>query len=158
MKDDLISRKEAIDAVCMEWCGVKHQDCRHPYNGEDDYYWCDGCETVLETLPDVPAAQQKRMRGRWERHNTYHCDDTSSFVDPDWRCSECGSQANVNAWFLYDLTNFCPNCGADMRNDIDIAKDILHNAIDNSTWAEDAYPNIKERLHKAVDEYEEKGE
>lgn len=36
-----------------------------------------------------------------------------------------------------------------------IAKKIVHNAIDNTTWAEEAYPGIKERLHKAVDEFEE---
>ena len=60
---DLISRQAAIDAVCMEWCGVKHQDCKHPFDDEnDDYYWCDGCETVLRTLPDLPPAQPEQ---RW---------------------------------------------------------------------------------------------
>lgn len=55
---DYISRQAAIDAVCMEWCNVKHQDCKHPFDEkEDDYYWCDGCETVLRTLPDLPSAQ-----------------------------------------------------------------------------------------------------
>ncbi len=55
MKDDTISRQDAIDAICMEWCNVKHQDCKHK---KDDYYWCDGCETVLQTLPYLPSAQQ----------------------------------------------------------------------------------------------------
>ena len=55
---DLIDRQAAIDATCMEWCGVKHQDCEHPFDIEkDDYYWCDGCETALRTLPDLPSAQ-----------------------------------------------------------------------------------------------------
>ena len=54
--------------------------------------------------------EDKIKTGKWERHNTYHGDDVSGFIDPDWRCSECGEQM-----FLYDLTNFCPNCGADMR-------------------------------------------
>lgn len=26
---DLIDRQAAIDAVCNEWCGVKHQECEH---------------------------------------------------------------------------------------------------------------------------------
>lgn len=56
----------------------------------------------------------KRKTGKWERHNTYHGDDVSGFVDPDWRCSECDRQANVNAWCMYDLTDFCPHCGARM--------------------------------------------
>lgn len=55
---DLIDRQEAIDAVCMEWCNVKHQNCEHPFDVEkDDCYWCDGCETALRTLPDLPSAQ-----------------------------------------------------------------------------------------------------
>lgn len=62
---DLIDRQQAIDAVCMEWCGVKHQDCKHPFDDEeDDYYWCDGCETVLRTLPDLPPAQPEQQHGR----------------------------------------------------------------------------------------------
>ena len=60
---DLIERQAAIDAVCMEWCNVKHQDCKHPFDDEkDDYYWCDGCETVLRTLPDLPPAQPEIIR------------------------------------------------------------------------------------------------
>lgn len=56
--DDLISRQAAIDAVCMEWCNVKHQDCRHPCDFEKyGCYWCDGCETALKTLPGLPSTQ-----------------------------------------------------------------------------------------------------
>lgn len=62
---DTISRQAAIDAVCMEWCGVKHQDCKHPFDVEkDDYYWCDGCETALRTLPDLPSAEPESRR-KW---------------------------------------------------------------------------------------------
>lgn len=71
---DLTERKlvyldEAIDAVCMEWCNVKHQDCKHPFDDEkDDYYWCDGCETVLRTLPDLPSAQpEPKSRQQFEK-------------------------------------------------------------------------------------------
>lgn len=63
------------------------------------------------------SAQPERKKGRWERYNTYHGDDTSGFVDPDWRCSECGRQANISEWFIYDLTNYCPNCGAEMKEE-----------------------------------------
>ncbi len=64
----------------------------------------------IDAMPTI----EERKTGKWERHNTYHGDDVSGFVDPDWRCSECGGQANVNAWCMYDLTDFCPNCGARM--------------------------------------------
>lgn len=64
---------------------------------------------------NIPSVQPERKMGHWKRYNTYHGDDTSGFLDPDWRCSECGGQANINNWFMYDLTDFCPNCGAEMR-------------------------------------------
>lgn len=38
---------------------------------------------------------------------------------------------------------------------LEIARQIVHDAIDNTPMAEDAYPGIKERLHKAVDEVRE---
>lgn len=69
---------------------------------------------ISNMVKDMPTIEE-RKRGHWERHNTYYGDDVSGSIDPDWRCSECGGQANVNAWCLYDLTDFCPHCGADMR-------------------------------------------
>ena len=67
---------------------------------------------ALEVIEALPSAQPERKTGKWERHNIYHGDDVSGYIDPDWRCSECGGQANVNAWCMYDLTDFCPHCGA----------------------------------------------
>ena len=94
--DGLISRQAAIDAVI---------DCMtDKKNGEP----------LTDMLKHLPSAQPERKKGKWEPHNTYHGDDTSGFVDTDWRCSECGKQATVDQWMLYELSNFCPNCGADM--------------------------------------------
>ena len=105
--DDTISRQAAIDAVCMEWCNVKHQDCKHPFDVEkDDYYWCDGCETVLRTLPDLPSAEQERKTGKWVKTG-------QSFVYPDkfrnYMCSECGYDIEKTKY------NYCPHCGAKME-------------------------------------------
>ena len=72
---------------------------------------------TLNRVLEQPTIEPERKMGHWERHNTYHGDDVSGFIDPDWRCSECGGQANVNERFMYDLTDFCPNCGADMRGE-----------------------------------------
>ena len=104
---DLIDRQAAIDAVCMEWCGVKHQDCEHPFDIEkDDYYWCDGCETALRTLPNLPSAQQKH--GKWK---TAYLDHEVMGVRPRiYYCSVC-------CQCIAYPTNFCPNCGTDMRGD-----------------------------------------
>lgn len=70
--------------------------------------------TLRGNIRTFPTIEPERKMGKWERHNTLHGDDVSGFVDPDWKCSECGRQANVNAWCMYDLTDFCPNCGARM--------------------------------------------
>ena len=37
---------------------------------------------------------------------------------------------------------------------VEIAKELVLKAIDNTTWAEDEYPGIKEKLRKAVEEVE----
>lgn len=72
---DCVSRKKAIDAVCIEWCNVKHQDCKHPFDVEkDDYYWCDGCETVLRTLPDLPSVQPEIIRCKDCMHYKFEID------------------------------------------------------------------------------------
>lgn len=67
-----------------------------------------------------------------------------------YTCSNCKTE-----WTTSQIEKmcFCPTCGADMRD----PKDIIHKAIDNTTFAEEAYPNIKEELHKAVDMAESEG-
>ena len=64
---------------------------------------------VKNRLHDLPSAQSERKKGRWV-HDGY---DFPGGVD--WiHCSECGKRGvNVPA----DLSNFCPNCGADMRGE-----------------------------------------
>ena len=102
-EDDVISRQAAIDLIeSIETERLK---------GNVGLIYA----PAIKGLRALPSVQPERKTGHWERHNTYHGDDVSGFIDPDWRCSECGGQANVNAWFMYDLTDFCPHCGADMR-------------------------------------------
>lgn len=90
--DDLISRRATIDAL----------DKLH-YNDRED--WC----FVLDTVEFLPSAQPKK--GKWYK--------LSGMMPPEYtgvyRCSEC------NEWAMRDwkrhtqmLSNFCPNCGADM--------------------------------------------
>ena len=102
--NDCISRADAIRWVKTE--------C-NPY-GKPTLEFESG-KKVIKHLENMPSAQSERKIGHWERHNTYHGDDTSGFLDSDWRCSECGGQAIINNWFMYDLTDFCPNCGAKME-------------------------------------------
>jgi len=117
--DDLISRQAAIDAVCMEWCGVKHQDCKHPFDAEkDDYYWCDGCETALRTLPDLPSAEpekaciakitlsEEQVREAFEKAKSEIVQVLPS-AQTERRCVNCGRTVNNGGWYEDGRTR-CP--------------------------------------------------
>ena len=55
-----------------------------------------------ECIKRVPATQAGRKKGRW------------LCFDPPWyRCSECGAVRENKSF----MENFCPNCGADMRQE-----------------------------------------
>ena len=129
--NDLISRRQAIDAL-------RKMQTYKLFSG-DDMLLIDqaGAQTELMLLP---SAQSEPKRGKW----IYK---TGLITAPTgyWECSEC-----KEGRLLYE-ENFCPHCGADMRT----AEQIVHDAIDNTPMAEDAYPGIKERLHKAVDDMRE---
>lgn len=53
---------------------------------------------LSDALKIVKQMSQERPKGRWVRRTKYYGD-----------CSECGEISSVKS-------NFCPNCGADMRN------------------------------------------
>ena len=93
---DLIDRQQAIEAICMETCGVSLKTER-----------CMVHCTEVQTVEKLPPAQPERIRGRWLRHED---EDGEHYGD---KCSECGE------WYVmpYGKTNFCPNCGAEMRGE-----------------------------------------
>ena len=98
--DDLISRKAAIDAAALsaaEWDGMYVQDI----NGR-----------IRKALEKLPPAQPERKTGRWILY------DKRFPWRQDYKCSECGNYldfSGVNAG--RGQANFCPNCGADMREE-----------------------------------------
>jgi len=58
-------------------------------------------EALRDALSRVPSAQPERKTGRWKGEGM-----------GDYRCSWCGEVSSQQ-------TNFCPNCGADMRGKSD---------------------------------------
>lgn len=97
---DYIKREDALpDAMCV---GIACQECSfliHPVNG--------GCK-LEEFIKALPAADVvERKKGKWIKSN---------IPNEKYVCSECGG-----ACWYYDCkgkvakSNFCPNCGADMR-------------------------------------------
>lgn len=97
---DCISRQAAIDAICTEGTRLER-------NGTvamvEIKQWCVG---ILEALP---SAQPERKTGHWIKTarwgRVYYCNQCRNYLDFDGVNAGRGS------------TNFCPNCGADMRGE-----------------------------------------
>lgn len=81
----------------------------------DEQRWDSGCwiryKMFERILNSMPPAQPERKTGRWV-HDGYDYPHGNDWI----HCSVCGKRGiNVPA----DLTNYCPNCGADMRGETD---------------------------------------
>jgi len=79
-----------------------------PKMDEDGYGWL-GRRGVWQMVADFPAADVVPVRhGRWKKVDDgiyYHME-----------CSVCGCRPLRNIWVEDDeLSLYCPNCGADMR-------------------------------------------
>lgn len=110
--DDLISRKAAIDSIEYHIRRVEE-----PYAlSREDKLVNYGLEVAASCVYNLPSAQE-RKRGRWI--------ETSS--GDHWRCSRCHCRAGF--WFDEEnscgwsmdmsewLSDYCPNCGAEMRGE-----------------------------------------
>lgn len=104
--DDLISRQDAIE----EFYGVKFDE---GYCTEYEIGYNDGIDFAVDRLSVLPSAQQERKKGEWIK--------ATGMMPPEFHgrhcCSECGNFANMEPPFgnREDLSKFCPNCGAYMR-------------------------------------------
>ena len=66
---------------------------------------CEECEAFNKTRLLIP--QPERKKGKWK---------SGTDLEREWcLCSECFHQQ-------WDKTNYCPHCGADMREDAEEAK------------------------------------
>ena len=101
---DCISRQAAIDIVefeCGEWSGL--------------------AKTIAEEIKQLPPAEPKR--GKWIEDKGQQT-LMQNFIERGevWRvCSVCGAGHMIGHKYAIDKAyhdrhhNFCPNCGADMR-------------------------------------------
>jgi hypothetical protein len=78
-------------------------------------HWDGHTEADAETR--LMSLEPEREKGKWIKHERGYW----TFVNkdgerdgwiPDYECSECGSRG----WKYADNMNFCPQCGADMRD------------------------------------------
>ena len=96
--NDLISRQAAIDALHMHLMYRMGTDSNK--------------KRLDEWINNLPSVQPERHKGWWIPQNNNKVNGmTSTAVYYYPKCSVCGHCANY--------TNFCPNCGADMRGEQD---------------------------------------
>lgn len=123
--DDLISRQTAIEAldVGAELLRRVLDDAYVVGAEREKYKW--GLELIESGISDIkglPSAQQERKNGKWEEKEVIHEVEASTVID-EWqsaRCSVCGKYHTTPYMYYFDEFNFCPNCGADMRDEEEI--------------------------------------
>lgn len=82
---DYFSREAAIDAFYVQ--------------SDDDGWWTGTAQDMEELLQGLPSADvRENVRGEWVHRKTW-----DRYV-----CNKCSFEQPLS-------TNFCPNCGADMR-------------------------------------------
>ena len=87
--NDLISRQQAVDALDKRFDSIPIEQTT---------------EILLlrKDLRDLPTAEPQRIKGKWALQS----DDYHEYYE----CDQCGIAVGID-----DIRNFCPNCGADMR-------------------------------------------
>ena len=78
------------------------RDCATCDFAVDGDSWCEGELFVVDVLRAPAADVRENMRGRWRQYSP---------LTDTYECDKCGYQVIDESF----CTNFCPNCGADMR-------------------------------------------
>lgn len=107
MTDDLISRKNAIEAIVNTVSDVGNHD--NSETASQRYGAAFRQLEIIDILQALPSAEPLQKTGKWIH-------DGKDFPHGnDWiHCSVCGKRGiNVPA----DLTNYCPNCGTRMERE-----------------------------------------
>lgn len=90
-ESDLIYRQDAINLIKKWAAGYSYIE--------------NETELAIKAFKQLPSAQPERKRGLWISDLAFYDDEGCPCIV--LRCSECGG--------VHPKTNFCPNCGADMR-------------------------------------------
>lgn len=90
---DLINRADAMEAVRKRIFQIGYEDNPHVLS-------------LLQAVVDVPTIEVERKHGSWCVMDEPLGDHTTDLLI---YCSECGQRSDNKS------TNYCPNCGIDMR-------------------------------------------
>lgn len=103
--NDLIERQAAIETVAdMLWHFPNES-----YTCFNDYSYSEAF--AKDALGRLPSAQPERKIGEWIRKYDYY----HGIIMRVCKCSVCGANAGIGKDGFWYKSNFCPNCGADMR-------------------------------------------
>lgn len=72
--------------------------------------------------------------------------------EPQTDCNGCQHYVEATADACYECKRSYADC-YEPQTDTEIAKAIVHKMIDDAVIAEDAYPDLRQKMHDAVDEY-----
>lgn len=106
---DLISRQAMIDAMRRRkvvFCKNRIEFMALP---KDEQARVDEIDNCISDLVNAPDAEPERKKGKWLVISEF---EDSCYV----KCNQC-SATRVFYYNNKSLTNFCPNCGADMRGE-----------------------------------------
>ena len=144
---DTISRKATIDAILAV---TGNSSVRELYEHVQEHglsdMWSGGVNAAIDIIIAVPSVQPERKKGKWiygeseAGNDGYYCSKCGNFVP--WKYDE------YDIDFIKEFL-FCNKCGADMRTPVETARNIVHEAINNSVWS-DTVDTAK--MHKVVDD------
>lgn len=97
---DLIDRQAAIEAV-KDWIR------------SEEFRWSNATYYMEKRIKKLPSAEPERKTGKWIEYTKVIIPEPYNHWEQAWKCSECGYDDGFVAW------NYCPNCGAKMREDND---------------------------------------
>lgn len=87
-----------------------HESCTDCPLYDHDRHRCPRFNKVIPTA--IQDAMSEGKKGKWVKHVTGH----STYYDCS-RCSCIAPWTETADAFLWEMTNYCPNCGARMEND-----------------------------------------
>lgn len=96
-----------IDADAL----IEFIEARYDITWKDDYEGGikDACVDIIEKIKNIPTADVvERKRGEW----IFNPSDAIEMMFTKPKCSECGFESA-------DGGNYCSNCGADMRKEVE---------------------------------------
>lgn len=114
MMSDLISRQAAIEAVCKHGAELDRR-------GITGLAVANYKQATVDLLEQLPSAEPERNRGQWEEieviSEAYDIAGIKTWASL-MKCNQCGFTTYAIEGYFAQY-NFCPNCGADMREEHD---------------------------------------